>query len=107
MVDGGRSLAPLGLDNIELELTMEISQPASQPAASARLAQRLKDAYPFVSISHKNNRLVGLGASRPCGIDIEERRARHPSFECSRDWPSRKRSYWGPDFSLVDQGGLL
>ena len=62
-------------------LILKACRPADQSTASIRLSQRLKNACPFISISHKNNRLVGLGSMQPCGIDIEERRTRHPSFK--------------------------
>ena len=62
-------------------LILKACRPADRLAASRHLSRRLKDACPFTSISHKNDRLVGLGSAKPCGIDIEERRTRHPSFK--------------------------
>ena len=34
----------------------------------------------FVSLSHKDNLLVGLLANRPCGVDLETTETRHPAF---------------------------
>ncbi len=55
--------------------------PKNQQQMSKSLRKTLEKDFTYVSISHKEDRLVGIGSPLPCGIDIEKQAQKHPAFK--------------------------
>lgn len=64
----------------DFNVISKLYNPKEKKNASLSLHNTLKKQFKYVSISHKGNRLVGLGSIKPCGIDIERQSYKHAAF---------------------------